>query len=60
MVMARKMAEYTAFGAAITPSAPNTAMAPSTQNVTPSHVGVRDRPSAASTVAWLAKKPRLT
>ena len=48
IVMARKIAEYTALGAAITPSAPSTAMTPSTQNVTASHVGVRDNPSAAS------------
>ena len=39
-MVARNIAEYTAFGAATTPIAPTTATAPSTQNSTASAVEV--------------------
>jgi hypothetical protein len=47
IVMARKMAEYTAFGAMTIPTAPMTTTAPRIQNWTASPVDVRVRGSAA-------------
>ena len=59
MVIARKIAEYTAFGAQTTPSAPISAMPPRIQNTTASLVEVRAAPSAASTMAsGLTGRPR--
>ena len=48
MVIARNIAEYTALTASTTPSAPISASAPSTQNVTASPVEVRTMASVAS------------
>ena len=50
MVQARKIAEYTALGAATTPMAPTRATAPRIQNATASAVDVRVSVSAASSV----------
>ena len=50
MVVARNIAAYTALGAATTPMAPATAIAPNTQNEMASAVEVRVIASAASSV----------
>ena len=58
-MVARKIAEYTALGAATTPTAPTSAMAPTIQNVTASAVEVWPMESAASaTKSMVTGRPR--